>query len=350
MADVIELNLQGSGGGRRWALGVGAVGVAALSVLWFTFAQYVPPSMVGVRQVYLGPNKGVQEDGLHGPGLHLVIPGYERLHMFPRNVQLLDFNDGERQTAAEALGTDYHWAPSIRIQTAEGYQVTVDATVVYRVADPYAVLTKVGPGRLFETQVVQRRADQVLRQVLGSLNAEEFYNDTIRTAKIEAANNALTAELAEWGVQVWGILLREYDYDDRYQSAIEQRKIQDQRVFKNQAESVAASRGAERDRVIAEGQATIEVAREAGRSAVRRIHAEADLYYRKQVADGGLLVALAEAKGTDLENRALQAVGAGNLVGLEMAKTLEGTQVIILSTTGPTGVNPLNLDDLVEGF
>lgn len=350
MTNKVNLRLSTAGGARRLAIGAAVLGTVGFSVLWMVFAQYVPPDMVGVRQVYLGPNKGVQPDGLHGAGLHLVIPGYERLHLLPRDVQTLDFNDSERGPAAAALGEDYHWAPSIRIQTAEGYQVTVDATVLYRVNDPYLVITKVGPGRLFETQVVQRRADKILRQVLGALNAEEFYLEEVRARKIDAAADALAADLAPWGVQLWGVVLREYTYDERYQHAIEQRKIQDQRVFKNQAESLAASRRAERDRVLAEGAATIAVASEGGTGQVRMIAAEADLYYRRKVAEGDLLVALAEAKGTELENQALKSMGSGNLVGLEMAKALEGTEVIILSTTGSSGVNPLALDELVRGF
>lgn len=352
MARVVKLNLKsgGGGGGRRWLLVVAPVLLVGLAAVWWTFAQDIPADSVAVRQVYLGPNKGVQREPLYGPGLHLVVPGYERLHVFPRDLQTLDFNDSERSVAKANLGRDYHWAPSIRIQTSEGYQVTVDVTVLYRVVDPYLVITKVGAGRLFETQVVQRRADKILRQTLGALNAEEFYDDGIRMAKVEAARQALTADTSEWGIQVWGVLLREYSYDARYQQAIEQRKIQDQRVFMNQAQSLSAAREAERDRVLAEGDATIEVERERGRAAVRRIDAEADLYYRQKVAEGDLLVALAEAEGTRLENEALRAVGAANLVGLEMAEALEGVELIMVSTTGERAVNPLDLDSLVEGF
>jgi len=340
----------GGGGSRRGRLVALALALGGATALWFMFAQPIGASQVGVRQVYLGPGKGIQQEPVYGPGLHLVVPGYERLHVFPRDVQTLDFNDAERSVAAQKMGVDYHWAPSIRIQTSEGYQVTVDVTVLYRVTDPYTVLTKVGAGRLFETQVVQRRADKILREVLGALNAEDFYNVGVRTEKVEEARVAMTEAMSEWGIEVWGVLLREYSYDDRYQQAIEDRKIQDQRVFKNQSESLAASRAAERDRVVAEGQANILVESERGKSEVRRIEAEGERYYREQVAKGDLLVALAEAEGTELENEALRAVGAGNLVGLEMAEVFEGTEVIILSTTGDEGLNPLDLGSILEGF
>lgn len=351
MADsVVSLKLGGARGRSRSVGLVAGLLLIGAAALWWTLAIDIPPDMVAVRQVYLGPNKGVQVEPLYGPGLRLVIPGYERLHLFPRDLQTLDFNDEEADFSAAVLGSDYQWAPSIRIQTSEGYQVTVDVTVLYRVEDPALVLSKVGAGRLFESQVVQRRADKILRQTLGALNAENFYSDSVRIAKVEEARALLEADVAPWGIRVWGVLLREYTYDDRYQQAIEGRKIQDQTVFKNQAESLSAVREAEKNRVLAEGQATIDVAEESGRADVRRINAEADLLFRSRVAEGNLLVALAEAEGTRLENDALKIVGAGNLVGLQMADVLKGVQVVVVPTTGPKAVNPLNLDQLVDGF
>ena len=354
MANSVRLNLASSGR-LRPVIGAGIVGgsLLLLAMLWLSMTVRVNPDEIAVRQVYLGPGQGVQE-AIHGPGLHLVVPGYERLHVFPRDIQALELNDdelarvqGDRQAARRE---DFKIAPAIHIQTSEGYQVVVDISVLFRVTDPYAVVTKVGAGRIYESKVVARRADKILRQTLGRLDAEDFYNDQIRIEMAEQTRALLTEDLAEWGIEVWGVLVRDYEYDQRYQNAIEQRKIQDQTVFKNQAEAVAASREAEKNRVLAEGQARIEVELERGRSEVRKIHAEADSYFRKRVAAGDLLVALAEAEGTKLENLALQQAGASNVVGLEMAEALEGTQVIVVSTTGQGAMNPLDLNSLLRGW
>ncbi len=318
-----------------------AVGVTAL---YATFTTYVRPDQFAVRQVYLGPNKGIQED-LYGPGLHFVMPGYERLHTFPRRVQLLEFNDDDVSKSADS----YH-QPSIRIQTSEGYQVTVDVVIAYRIVDPYKVMSQVGPGELYLTSLVNPRSDKVLRQKLGELNAEDFYSGQKRRHAAEDARKLLVGEVEDAGVQVWSVMVRQYTYDQRYQEAIEQRKIQDQTVFKNKAEAIAATQEAEKNRVLAEGQAAIEVERERGRSEIKKVEADADLYYRQKVAEGDLLVALAEAEGTKLENAALQAAGASNLVGLEMAEVMGGSDVIIVPTVGDQGVNPLNLDTLIGGW
>ncbi len=327
----------------RLLLVVPALFIGAI-LLYATFTTYVPPDSFAVKQVFLGPGKGIQKEML-GPGLHLVVPGYEQLHVFPRDIQLMELNDDHTSSSAEA-----YYAPAIRIQTSEGYQVTVDVTVAYRVVDPYKVITSVGPGRLYETSLVAPRSDTFLRQTLGKLNAEQFYDGAARRAAGIQARRNLSADLAPKGIEVWSVMVRHYTYDDRYQEAIEQRKIQDQLVFKNQAETVAAGREAEKNRVLAEGQARVEVEQERGRAEVRRIEADANLYYRKKVAEGDLQVALAEAEGIRLENAALRAAGASNLVGLKMADVMRGARVIVVPTDGADGINPLDLDSLVEGW
>lgn len=325
-------------------LATGLIVLVAISFAYAMFTTNVKPNEFAVRQVLLGPNKGISKS-LLGPGLHLVIPSYERLHGFSRQIQILDFNDN--LDAASSLGK---FAPSIRIQTSEGYQVTVDVTVAYRIVDPYKVVTNIGLGKLYETALVRPRADRYLRETLGRLNSEDFYDGTKRIRAALEARTKLTADLEPAGIEVWNVMVRHYTYDERYQNAIEQRKIQDQTVFKNQAEAIAATQEAEKNRVLAEGRAVVSVEQERGRSEVRRITADADLYYRTKVAEGDLLVAMAEAEGVRLENRALQVSGASNIVGLEMAKALEGTEIIIVPTDGPSGVNPLDLDSLIKGW
>ncbi len=331
------------GGRLRWLLLGGAI-LLVLLVLYHSLSIYVQPYELAVRQVLVGPGKGVEKE-IYGPGLHIVIPGYEKYHIFPRNLQVLEYNDQPLTGSAE--GTH---APSINIQTSEGYRVVVDVTVAYRIVDPYLVLTQVGAGRLYESSLVRPRADPVLRQKLGQLDAEQFYEGTLRRQKALEARELLQKELEPMGIQVWSVMVRHYTYDERYQEAIEQRKIQDQMVFKNRAEAVAAVEEAEKNRVLAEGTAVVDVETERGGAEVRKIEADADLYARKRGAEGDLLTELARAEAKRLENDALAAAGASNIVGLKMADALRNTRVIIVPTDGPRAVNPLDLDSLIEGW
>lgn len=344
MAEVIDLKRLKLGR-RPWMPAVG-IGVAAvvllLAAMWWGFTQEVGPDQVAVRQVYFGPGKGVQEKS-YGPGLHLVVPGYERLHLFPRDLQKLEFNSSEQ-------GFSQGSRNSISIQTSDGYNVSVDITILYRIKDPYKVVTKVGFGRAYEDKVVVRRADKILREILGKLVAEDFYDDKVRIAAGEKVRQDLTANLDEFGIQVWAVLVRSYRYDDRFQGIIESRKVEDQRLFKNQAEKLRETRKAQKEKALAELRAQIEVLKQEGQNRIRTINADAQTYYRSQVATGNKEVELAKADGARWEREALEKAGASNLVGLEMAETLNGTEIIVVSTTGAAAVNPLDLDALLRGW
>ena len=97
---------------------------------------------------------------------------------------------------------------------------------------------------------------------------------------------------------------------------------------------------------IEEGEAIIKIELEKGNAYRITRKAEQELYARKKEAQGNLLVKKAEAYKTKLKNRALKGLGSENLVGLEMAKVLEGVDVIVLPSDGEHGFNPLNLEKI----
>ena len=130
---------------------------------------YVPPNMVGVRQVYYGSQAGIKND-VRGPGLHFLAAGVERLHLFPHDLQVINFSDSSSEASKQSRS-----APSIKIQTSDGYNVQLDVTVLYHLTDAYRVFVEAGPGRAFEDRLVIPRADRILRKTLGELNSEEFY-------------------------------------------------------------------------------------------------------------------------------------------------------------------------------
>lgn len=194
------------------------------------------------------------------------------------------------------------------------------------------------------------RADRILRRTLGELNSEEFYQGPRRIEKSNQAHDMLATELAPYGIEVIGVLVRGYEYDERYQQLIEGRKIKDQTVFLRQAEAKAAIEQRKRDTIVAEGRANQEIELTRGKSEVQKLQAQADLYKRKRAAEGKLLVELAEARGTQLENTALQGAGSENMVGLKMADVLAGVRVLVLSSDGANGFNPLDLSSMLRKF
>ncbi len=319
-----------------------ATGVALLAYCGpSACTAYVPPNMVGVKQIYYGGHAGIKNETF-GPGLHFVSLGVERIHLFPHDLQLINFSDSSSETSQQ-----FRSAPSIKIQTSDGYNVQLDVSVLYRIKNAYRIFTEAGPGHAFEDRLVIPRADRVLRKTLGELNSEEFYQGPRRIEKAKLAHDLLITELGGFGIQVDGVLVRGYVYDQRYQALIEGRKIKDQTVFLRQAETKAAVEQRLRDTAIAEGKANQEIELARGRAEVQKLNAQADLYRRKKAAEGKLLVELAEAKGTELENTALQGAGSENIVGLKMADVLKGVRVLVLSSES---TNPLDLQSTLRKF
>lgn len=320
-------------------------GFIVVLVAYNTCATYIQPNQVGIKQIIVGSNRGIRHE-IYYPGLHWVTPGSERMLTFPSDLQLLNLTNDPTERGKD----DERKLPALNIQTSEGYSVTVDACVLYRIEDPYSVVTKLGPGRLYEDSLVIPRAEQILRKRLGELDAEEFYNPAKRTEKVRESLEDLNAELVPIGVRATQVFVRRYVYDARYQQAIEQRKIQDQTVFKNKAEADMAQAAAERDRIVAVGDANVKVELSRGDAEKRKIDAEAETYVRKQHAAGELEVKLAEAEGTRLENEAYRGAGSENMVGLRMADVLKGTRMIVVPTDGDTGMNPLDLRSALKKF
>src|SRR5205823_5428901 len=150
---------------------------------------YVGPNEAAIKQVTVGPSKGIKPEIIH-TGLHYVGPG-EKLHRFPTDLQILNLtNDPNERNTDERLTV-----PALNITTSEGYNVTVDISVLYRVSDPYKVITSVGLGTAYESQMVIPRAEQILRKRFGELDAEDFYNVQKREEKSRLALIDLNGEL-----------------------------------------------------------------------------------------------------------------------------------------------------------
>jgi regulator of protease activity HflC (stomatin/prohibitin superfamily) len=324
--------------------------IAALKLLTPLCFTYVGPNELGIKvvQIPITGKRGVHQE-VYDTGYHFVLRpfGVERMYLFPKDVQVLDLTGTREEAAEEARVTK-----AAHIQTSDGFFVDVDVSILYRIVDPYKVFTSLGAGRLFETNGIVPKAEPVLKQTLGELTTEEFYVSPKRHAKAEAAQKLLNDDLRDRGIEVQQILVRYFRYTEEIQRNIEEKKLKDQLVFKNQAESRAATEGALLKKMVQEGQATVDIKLQEGRAYVTRKDAERDLYVRTKRAEADLLVRLAEAKKTQLRNDALQGAGSDRMVGLKLAEVYKGVELLVLPSDGAGGVNPLDLDrtmQLIEG-
>ncbi|THB64335.1 MAG: SPFH domain-containing protein [Desulfovibrio sp.] len=305
---------------------------------------YVEPNEFGIKIVRIGAGRGVQEEPF-GPGYHFVPAGLQTMETLPRDIQVLELTSSSG-TASSAART----IRAAHIQTSDGFFVDVDVSVLYHIEDPYLVFTTIGPGRLYEDNGIIPKAEPALKEALGELTTEDFYNSPLRVSQTEEARLRLNRELENKGIVVDQVLIRYFHYSQEIQDNIEEKKLKDQLVFKNIAEGKAAEAEAVLKRVIQEGEMRVAVKLSEGEAYVTERLAERDLYVRQRRAEADLLIQLAEARRTELRNEALQGLGSDRMVGLKLAEALYGLDVIVLPSDGENGVNPLDVPRLLELF
>ncbi len=322
--------------------------IVALFVLIISlnlFFVYIEPGEYGIKVNRIGIGRGVQKDVYHA-GLTFVMPfGFQQIYKLPKQMQVLELTNFP-STASESARKDR----AAHIQTSDGFFVDIDVSILYHIKDPYLVFTTIGPGRLFEDNGLIPKAEPVLKETLGKLTTEEFYNSFLRVKKAEEAKESLNTELTLKGLEVDQVLVRYFKYSPEIQKNIEEKKLQDQMVFTNQSAARAAKEEAELKKTVQEGLVTAAVEIEKGRAYVTRKIAERDLYVRKIKAEGDLMVKLAEAERVRLRNDALKGVGSERMVALKMAEIYKNLDLIVLSSDGPGGVNPLDLKSAMKLF
>lgn len=318
--------------------------LALVVVTYNSFLKYVEPNEYGIKQVKIGVKRGIH-DKVYETGLHFIIPTMQKMHFLPRDTQILELTNFPRTASVYARREK-----AAHIQTSDGFFVDVDVSILYHIKDPYKVFTKIGPGNLFEDNGIIPKTEPALKETLGELTTEEFYNSPLRTAKAEAARTKLNMELEEKGIFVDHVLVRYFKYSNEIQKNIEEKKLKDQLVFKNMAEARAAVEEATLKKIEQEGKVTVSVELEKGKAYVTKKRAEKDLYFRKKTAEADLLVKLAEAEKVRLKNEALKGKGAERMVGLKMADVYKGLDIVVLPSDGTSGVNPLDLNNALNLF
>lgn len=321
------------------------VALALIVLVYSMMLVYVEPNEYGIKVVRIGPDRGVHNE-VYGAGLHLVLPfGIQQMHKLPKDIQVLELTNYPKNASRFA-----RTKKAAHIQTSDGFFVDVDVSILYKIVDPYKVFVNIGPGSLFEDNGIIPKAEPVLKATLGELTTEEFYNSPLRVEKTLMAKDMLNHELRGKGIEIELVLVRYFRYSDEIQRNIEEKKLKDQLVFKNQAEGRAAIEEATLKKITQEGMASVVVEMEGGVAYVTRRDAERDRYVRTKNAEADLLVKLAEAERIRLKNRALQGRGSERMVGLKMADVYKGLEMIILPSDGRDGVNPLDLNSTLKLF
>jgi regulator of protease activity HflC (stomatin/prohibitin superfamily) len=307
---------------------------------------YVPIGYVGVRtQEYgiFGSQGVVQQD--FGPGWHRDLGPIDSWVFFDSTIQTLEM------TRDPARGT-VKGRDDVQLQSADGYTVSADVTVKYRIraAAAHKLYQDTGSREKYKV-IVRNEAEKACLALFGQMKTEDFYNPAERRRRQDGVMKKLLSSLEDNYVEVVDVLLRDVTFDPAYEKKIQLKKLADQEVELNKSTARAEQMSGKTQVIEAETRKLIAVIKEEKEAAliamraetereIAKITADAQKYAKQKMADadlvkaqneaqGQLLVKKAEAEGEKLRNRAMMGVGGSTIVALEAARNLNLSEVMI---------------------
>jgi regulator of protease activity HflC (stomatin/prohibitin superfamily) len=318
--------------------------------LYAICTQYIQPDQFAVKQVDVQVPLLTGVAGIHTniyeTGVHWRWPGCEKFLVFPRSVRAVTLRSPGR--SSEANQKFVRTEDAAHIQTSDGFFITLDVSILYRVIDPYKAIREFGAGTLYEQNGIVFQAETFLKSTMGTLLPEDFFDSKKRVAKQEETRERFNEFLTPRGLRVDHVLIRYPQYHEAVQARIEARNIQEQTRQKNIEEAKLAQALGALKEVEKQGDANLSIKLMEGSNYVTRLVAQMDGYRRKKSSDANRVMAVAEAEKQRMINEAYQGTGADRLVGLEWAKVLSGLDTIVLESGGPNGFNPLNVSTLMK--
>ena len=283
---------------------------------------------VGVRtkKLALFGEKGV-DPKVYEPGSTFVLmPLINDWHTFDIKLQNLEFTfhrgRGDRSSRDDLL-----------FKTIDGNDISLDVIIVYRIdpAKAYLIVQNVARNnKELRDKIVRTITRSKPRDIFGELKTEEFYVAALREGQARKAKDTLQTMLDPMGIIIEKVLTKDYRFNPKYQKAIEDKKVADQKVERNKSVQHAAKEEYKRKLEEVRGEVNKIIADVDGEYLKAKI--QVDAYYEKQklIADAIKAEGIAEAKGIKEMNEAMASVGGEALVKLEIAEALQGKKIVLL--------------------
>jgi regulator of protease activity HflC (stomatin/prohibitin superfamily) len=216
------------------------VGIAfiALGIITSAFVQ-IDAGQVGVKKLF----GNIQPSVLHS-GLHVVNPLYEidQLDVRTQNYTMSGVNDEGRQSGDDA----------IRVLTADGLEVTIDLTVLYRVVPAEAPRLVRETGADYEDKIVRPISRTRIRDNAVYYEAVALYS-TKRDEFQGRIFKVIESDFRKRGLLLENLLVRNITLPATVKGSIEQKIQAEQEAQKMQFVLQKERQEAERKRVEAQG-------------------------------------------------------------------------------------------------
>lgn len=214
----------------------------------------------------------VEADGLRDrpliPGLRWVVPFLERVERY--NIASQTYTMAISAEEGQRPGDD-----SVAARTADGQEIFVDASVIYRLNPEEVTRTHITWQKRYTEELVRPLSRGVIRDAVSQFGVEEVYSSNRDELKANIIQ-ALSDGLASNGLILQEFVLRNITFSPEYAASVEQKQIAEQQA--QQAAFVVEQRRqeAEQARQVAQGEADAAVIRAEGQAEARVIQAEAE--------------------------------------------------------------------------
>ena len=246
-----------------------AIAGVLIAVLGGILAQGILVVQPTERAVVFNTLSGALETP-RGPGTNIIIPVVQQSTLYDMSQKQYTMS-GQANEGARS-GDD-----AVRARTIDGQEVNMDITVLYSI-DPEQVNTVHQRWQnRYEDDFIRPTTRGFVRDIVSSYRAEDIYGE--KRGEMETRiQELLTTRMAEEGLMLSDLLVRDINFSQQFTQAIEEAQIAEQEANRARLRVQQIQQEAEQARAQAEGQRDANIARAEGeaQSIVLRAQAEAE--------------------------------------------------------------------------
>lgn len=319
----------------------------------------IPPDHIGVRVLNVGGDttKGLVPQDFDA-GFYRSIWLWERWDTLPRAVQKVSFTDLTDQRGSLD-------GPSISAKTKDGDSVSVEASILVRIAEGkgHVVYVDSGPGENFIRLARDLSAPEIANTV-ATMRTEDIYDKKRRREAVTSLYERLrTKLLTQKSLELVSVELTEVRFDAKYEEQLRKKKVNSENKRLEVSLQEKATQGGERDKIIQTTDNLVkeiqnrlknkqsdisvntlkrkqEIESEALKKAETR-KAEALQAKLGMAAEGSQKLKEAEAYAADLQRRALEP-DQGNYVAYVTAQNFP-VKSVTMPSVGVDWLSPIRL-------
>jgi regulator of protease activity HflC (stomatin/prohibitin superfamily) len=267
-------------------------------------------------------------------------------YTFSTKAQTLEMTANPSQVEDAAQG-------DLEFKTSDGNDIGVDVTVIYRLVPEQAahVLTQVARNdESLKESIVRPLARSIIRDVLNELTSEDVYAGK-KFQAADKARAALDAALTPYGLRCDNVILGDHRFHDRYQTAINDRKVFDQQANTLRSAAENVQREWEAKLEATKGEVERKIAQENGKQQQTMLAADAYYVARQKEAEAILAEKTASAEGIQKMNQALAGSGGRVMVKRRIAEALQGKRIVVLpGGSSAVDVQKLDVNSLLQTY